>query len=98
MALIPKYAAEVYENQGAYIKDVLNYTTAGGAATEAVTIDGIKTTDTLSVTLVDNGTANVTLTTAQITADNTITLTFSLDPGADTIVNIIVARPISFTA
>lgn len=64
------------------------YTTSGGAAAEAVTITGIDTADVALVTLADNGTNNVTLTTAEITAANTLTITFSGDPSSDAVVYI----------
>ena len=67
------------------------YTTAGGAATEAITISGLLSTDAVLVTLNDNGTNNVTLTQSKATA-NTLTLTFSGDPGADTIISYMVIR------
>ena len=68
-------------------------TTAGGAAAEAITISGIQTTDTAIVTLQDDGTNNVTILTAKITAADTLTVTFSGDPSSDAIVSYVAFRP-----
>lgn len=69
-----------------------SYTTTGGAAAEAATITGVLATDSVVATLADNGTNNVTLVTAEVTAANTVTFTFSLDPVADTVVNYLILR------
>lgn len=61
-------------------------TTVGGAAAEAFTVTGAEATDLAFVQVVDNGTSNVTALQAVVTA-NTLTVTFSADPGADTIIN-----------
>lgn len=62
-------------------------TTAGGAAAEAITVTGaVAATDRAFVQVVDNGTNNVTVLQAVVTA-NTLTVTFSGDPGADTVIN-----------
>lgn len=59
----------------------------GGAAAEAFTVTGaVAATDRAFVQVVDNGTANVTVLQAVVTA-NTLTVTFSGNPGADTIIN-----------
>ena len=68
------------------------YTTVGGAAAEAITIDGVLATDLADVQVVDNGTANVSVLQAACTA-NTLTVTFSGDPGADCIINYWIYRP-----
>lgn len=68
------------------------YTTVGGAAAEAITIAGVEATDLAFVQVVDNGTSNVTVLQAACTA-NTLTVTFSADPGADTIINYQILRP-----
>lgn len=68
------------------------YTTLGGAAAEAITITGALATDLASVQVVDNGTGNVTALQASVTA-NTLTVTFSGNPGADTIINYWIYRP-----
>lgn len=62
-------------------------TTAGGAAAEAITVTGaVAATDRAFVQVVDNGTNNVTVLQAVVTT-NTLTVTFSADPGADCIIN-----------
>lgn len=71
----------------AVIKFFGQTTTAGGAAAEAITVTGaVAATDRAFVQVVDNGTNNVTVLQAVVTT-NTLTVTFSGDPGADTIVN-----------
>jgi len=62
-------------------------TTTGGAAAEAITVTGaVAATDRAFVQVVDNGTNNVTVLQAVVTA-NTLTVTFSADPGADCVIN-----------
>lgn len=62
-------------------------TTVGGAAAEAITVTGaVAATDRAFVQVVDNGTNNVTVLQAVVTA-NTLTVTFSADPGADCVIN-----------
>lgn len=61
-------------------------TTTGGAAAEAFTVTGAAATDLAFVQVVNNGTANVTAIQAVVTT-NTLTVTFSADPGADTVFN-----------
>ncbi len=62
-------------------------TTVGGSATEAFTITGaVAATDRAFVQVVNNGTNNVTVLQAVVTA-NTLTITFSGDPAADTVYN-----------
>lgn len=71
----------------AVIKFFGQSTTVGGAAAEAITVTGaVAATDRAFVQMVDNGTNNVTIVSAVVTA-NTLTVTFSGDPGADTIIN-----------
>lgn len=67
------------------VKFAAKYTTSGGAAAEAITVTGAAATDLAFVQLVDNGTNNVTVSIAVMTL-NTLTVTFSGDPGADTII------------
>jgi|ETNvirenome_6_85_1030632.scaffolds.fasta_scaffold01699_5 hypothetical protein len=62
------------------------HTTSGGAAAEAITVTGALSTDKVSVTLVDDGTNNVTIAKAVMTT-NTLTVTFSGDPSNDTIID-----------
>ncbi len=69
------------------IKFANQVTTVGGAAAEAFTVTGaVAATDRAFVQVVDNGTANVSVLQAVVTA-NTLTVTFSGNPGADTIIN-----------
>lgn len=70
------------------------YTTVGGAAAEDVTIAGVVATDVVLVSLKDDGTNNVSISSVA-TATGKITITFSGNPGNDAIVNILVVRPIS---
>ena len=62
------------------------HTTVGGGAAEAITVTGAAATDLAFVQMVDDGTANVTIIDAVVTA-NTLTVTFSGDPGNDAIIN-----------
>lgn len=73
------------------VKFASNYTTTGGAAAEAITITGAAATDIPFVTLQDDGTNNVTIKTAVVTL-NTLTITFSADPGNDTKVSYMLLR------
>ena len=61
-------------------------TTAGGGAAEAITVTGAAATDLAFVEMVDDGTNNVTIVNAVVTT-NTLTVTFSGDPGADCVIN-----------
>lgn len=61
-------------------------TTVGGSATEAFTVTGAAATDLAFVQIVNNGTNNVTVLQAVVTL-NTLTITFSGDPAADTVFN-----------
>jgi len=79
----------------AVIKFAGQVTTAGGSATEVITVTGaVAATDRAFVQVVDNGTNNVTLLQAVVTT-NTLTLTFSGDPAANTIVNYQLVRAAS---
>lgn len=71
----------------AVIKFASQYTTTGGAAAEAITVTGaVAATDRAFVQMVDNGTNNVTVLQAVVTTD-TLTVTFSGNPGNDCIIN-----------
>jgi len=70
---------------------VAQYTTTGGAAAEAIAIPGVLATDLAFVQVVDDGTGDVTLLMAACTTD-TLTVTFSADPVADTIINYQILR------
>lgn len=62
-------------------------TSAGGAAAEAFTVTGaVAATDRAFVQVVDNGPNNVTALQAVVT-NNTLTVTFSGDPGVGTVIN-----------
>lgn len=66
-------------------------TTVGGAAAEAFAVAGVLATDLAFVQIVDDGTANVTVLQAVCTAD-TLTVTFSANPGADVVFNYQILR------
>lgn len=67
-------------------------TTVGGSATEAFTVTGaVGATDRAFVQIVDDGTANVTVLQAVVT-DNTLTITFSANPGNDAVFNYQIIR------
>lgn len=68
------------------VKFAAQATTTGGAAAEAITVTGALATDLAFVQLVDDGTNNVSVLSAAVTAD-TLTVTFSADPGADAVIN-----------
>lgn len=77
------------------IKFANQVTTVGGAAAEAFTVTGaVGATDRAFVQVVDDGTANVTVLQAVVT-DNTLTVTFSANPGNDTIINYQIIRAAS---
>jgi len=69
-------------------------TTVGGAAAEAFAIPGVLATDLAFVQVVDDGTGNVTVLQAVCTVD-TLTVTFSANPGNDTIFNYQIIRAAS---
>jgi hypothetical protein len=74
------------------IKFMDQVTTVGGAAAEAFTVTGaVGATDRAFVQVVDDGTANVTVLQAVVT-DNTLTVTFSANPGNDCIINYQIIR------
>lgn len=73
------------------IKFAAQYTTTGGSASEAITVTGALATDLAFVQVVDDGTAGVTVLQAAVTS-NTLTVTFSADPGNDTIINYQIIR------
>lgn len=66
-------------------------TTVGGGAAEAITVTGALNTDLAFVQMVDDGTNNVTIVNAVVTA-NTLTVTFSADPGNDCVINYQIIR------
>jgi hypothetical protein len=71
----------------AIIKFNSQVTTVGGAAAEAFVVTGaLAASDRAFVQVVDNGTNNVTVLQAVVTND-TLTVTFSADPGNDAVIN-----------
>lgn len=77
------------------IKFAAQYTTTGGAAAEAITVTGAAAaTDYAFVQVVSQGTNTVTVLKAVVT-DNTLTVTFSADPGNDAIINYQIIRAAS---
>ena len=77
------------------IKFANQVTTVGGAAAEAFTVTGaVGATDRAFVQVVDDGTANVTVLQAVVT-DNTLTVTFSANPGNDCVINYQIIRAAS---
>lgn len=66
-------------------------TTVGGAAAEAFTVTGVAATDLAFVQVVNDGTSGVTALQAVCTT-NTLTITFSANPGADTVFNYQILR------
>ena len=69
-------------------------TTVGGAAAEAITVTGALATDLAFVQMVNDGTNNVTIVNAVVT-NNTLTVTFSADPGNDAVINYQIVRATS---
>jgi len=61
-------------------------TTVGGSASEAFSIPGALSTDKAFVQMVNDGTGNVTILQAVVTA-NTLTITFSGNPGNNAVFN-----------
>ena len=68
------------------VKYAAQYTTLGGAAAEAITVTGALATDLAFVQLVAPGGNTVTVHYAVVTS-NTLTVTFSADPGSSAIIN-----------
>lgn len=66
------------------VKYAAQVTTVGGAAAEAFTVTGVAATDLVFAQIKDNGTSNVTLLQA-VPTTNTLTFTFSANPGNDTV-------------
>lgn len=73
------------------VKYAARVTSVGGNAVEAFTITGALATDIQQVTLVNNGTNNVSIL-GSVLANNTLTVTFSADPGADTVISYEILR------
>lgn len=73
------------------IKAAGNATSLGGAASEAFTVTGLAATDIVTLTVKDNGPNNVTILEHSL-ATNQLTIVFSGNPGAGTIVSYVVHR------
>ncbi|MCK5020265.1 MAG: collagen-like protein, partial [Candidatus Peribacteraceae bacterium] len=70
-------------------------TTVGGSATEnfsAGDFANVVVTDTVYLTLVDNGANNVSILSA-VTNNASVDITFSGDPSSDTVLNVLVLTP-----
>ncbi len=79
----------------AVIKFASQYTTVGGAAAEAITVTGaVAATDRAFVQLVAPGSNTVSVVQAVVTT-NTLTVTFSGNPGSDAIINYQIIRAAS---
>ncbi len=78
----------------AVIKYSAQYTTVGGAAAEAIAVAGALATDLAFVQLVNHGPNTVSVAFAVMTA-NTLTVTFSANPGAGAIINYQIIRTAS---
>jgi len=68
------------------VKYADSVTSTGGNATEAFTVTGALATDLPQVTMVDNGSNDVAVLQAAVSAD-TLTVTFDADPGNDAIIS-----------
>lgn len=62
-------------------------TTVGGSPTEVFTVTGANPGDFILTQLVNDGTNNVSILSADVTGVNQITVVFSADPGNDAIFN-----------
>lgn len=77
------------------IKFANQVTTVGGAPAEAFVVTGAAAaTDRAFVQVVNDGTANVTVLQAVVT-NNNLTVTFSADPGNDTVINYQLIRAVA---
>lgn len=83
----------LYSEENYFIKFAGQHTTTANA-TNTITLSGALSTDLAFVQMVDNGTNNVTVLQAAMTA-NTLTITFSGDPSTDAIINYQVIRSIT---
>lgn len=76
------------------IKFASQYTTVGGSPAEAITVTGALATDLAFVQLVNAGSNTVSVLHAVVTS-NTLTVTFSADPGNDAVINYQLTRAAS---
>lgn len=90
-AAVTKAKLETAIQPAGVIKFGAQFTTLGGAAAEAITVTGALATDLAFVQLVDGGTGVVSVVKAVVTAD-TLTVTFSADPGNDAKINYQIVR------
>lgn len=65
-----------------------NLNTVGGAATEDFTIAGLSTADLVNVTIATSGATPVTVLAAQVSAANTLSVTFSSNPSSDHVISV----------
>jgi hypothetical protein len=89
---LPKLAAGI--TPSGITKFDAQYTTVGGAAAEAIAVAGALATDLAFVQLVNHGPNTVSVAFAVMTA-NTLTVTFSANPGAGAIINYQIIRAAS---
>lgn len=69
-------------------------TTAGGSATEAITISNVLVGDIPVVVVNTVGGTPRTVTTAKVTASGTLTVVFSGDPSTDHVLNVVILRAV----
>lgn len=67
------------------VKYAGQHTTVGGSAAEAITVTGLAATDLVFVQMKNDGTGNVTIVDA-VPTTNTLTVTFSGNPGNDAVI------------
>ena len=70
------------------------FKTAGGDATETITVTGASVGDSALVTVNTVGSTPRTVTTAKVTAADTLTVTLSGDPSTDHVLNYVVFKTI----
>lgn len=69
-----------------------NLNTVGGSAIETFTIAGITTSDLVNVTIATSGATPVTVLAANVSAANTVEVTFSSNPSSDHVISVEVYR------
>ena len=67
-------------------------TTVGGSAVETFTIAGITTADLVNVTIKTSGATPVTILASNVSAANTVEVTFSSNPSSDHVISVEVYR------
>ncbi len=67
-------------------------TTVGGGTHESITVAGCLTTDRVYALIAHRGSNNPTLNRGRINIDGTVDLEFSVDPGNNVVVNLMVTR------